>query len=261
MTLLIISISIALLITIGLPIAAGIWTNRKLGLPWRIISYGVLGFLIVQALVALILSGFLSLVQNGTISLGEQALNTIQIWLSILLGVILGILMRWAGMKFIKESLDTPAAAFGIGVGYGGIESIMLVGLPLLSTFMTMLGNRNIDPQTTQLDPLVVEQIKTLWQVSHWVPLAGSLERIAAFVMHITVTFLILQVFRREKTLWILVAVGLELLMTGLVVGLSEAGLTYWWVVLVSVVFMIGNLYILYRLGAGDLNHYQRQAE
>ncbi len=254
MVLLIIAITISLLITIVLPIAAGFWLNRKLSVPWRVITYGALGYFIVQALITFAFSGFNSLVQNETIALSGDSLNTAQIYLSVFLGALLGVLVRWLGMRFVNEDLDNLEAAYGIGVGYGGAESIMLVGLPLLVTFITMLANMNIDPQTTNLDPAVIQQIEELWQVSATIPLVGSLERIAAFVMHITVTILILQVFINEHKIWLLAAFGLELLANGLIVGLAEVGLEYGWVILIALTLMIGNLILLYHLRAFEFD-------
>ena len=254
MFLLIVSIVIALLITIGLPIAASIWLNKKLGVPWHVISYGALAYFIAQALVTLLIQGGSVLVQNAGWGLSDTAIITGQIILSVILAALLGSLARWAAIKFLKEDLENLESGYGLGVGYGGVESIMLVGLPLLTTFIAMLSNMNIDPQTTSLDPAVIEQIEALWQVSPFIPLAGALERFSAFVMHITVTILVLQVFKRKRFYWLWAAIGLELLVNGLVVGLSEAGVMVGWVVLVSVFLMVGNFYILYRLNAFDID-------
>lgn len=254
MVLLIITITLSLLITIALPIAAGFWLNKKFRIPWRVISYGALGYFIAQALITLAFSGFNTLVQNETIVLSDTRFNTTQILLSVFLGALLGVLVRWLGMKYLNEDLDNLEAAYGIGVGYGGAESIMLVGLPLLTTFITMLGNINIDPQTSNLDPAVIQQIEELWQVPATIPLVGSLERIASFVMHITVTILILQVFKRENKLWLLAAFGLELAVNGIIVGLAEIGLDYGWVVLIAMLLMVGNLYLLFRLQAFEFD-------
>jgi len=206
----------------------------------------------LQALLTLIMSGFSYLVQNRMLNLSDQALFLTQIGLRIFLGGILGVILRWAGMKYLKGNLDRLEAAYSIGVGFGGMESLLLVGLPLLTTFVTMLININVDPQTSALDPAVIIQIQDLWQVSFLVPLVGSLERIAAMVMHITVTVLIFQVFKRQKTWWIAAAIGLEVLVNGLIAGLSEAGLRYAWLILIALMLMVGNIFILYRLHAFD---------
>lgn len=254
MVLLIISISISLLITMVLPLAAGIWLNKRLRVPWRVITYGALAYFIVQALITLIFNGFNTLVENGTITLSENAFKITQISISVFFGSLLGVLVRWLGMKYIKEDLDHLEAAFGLGLGYGGAESIMLVGIPLLTTFITMLGNMNIDPLTSALDPAVIQQIEELWQVPAYIPLIGSLERIAAFVMHITVTILILQAFTKKKATWLIAAFGLEVLVNGLIVALAEAGVPFGWVILVAMILMVGNLYILFRLRAFEFD-------
>jgi uncharacterized membrane protein YhfC len=92
-----------------------------------------------------------------------------------------------------------------------------------------------------------------LWQIQPFVPLAGSLERIAALVMHISVTVLVLQAFTRKNTTWLAAAFGLELLVNGMILGLAEAGLAYGWVILIAVILMAANLYLLYRLDAFDV--------
>ena len=251
MILLIITIVIALLISIVLPVAAGFWVNRKFDVSFRVILYGSLAYLLVQALLVILFKLFFtSLVENGTWVFSDNESIVIQIGLSVFLEAFFGVLIRWIGMKFLHEKLDTLEAAYGIGVGYGGVESILMVGLPLLSTFITMLNNMAIDPGTTNLDPSSIIQIEELWQVSALIPLAGSLERIAAFVMHLTVTILILQSFSRKNLFWLAGAFGLELVEYGLIIGLAEIGLQQGWLVLISFLMMLGNLYILYRLDA-----------
>ena len=47
---------------------------------------------------------------------------------------------------------------------------------------------------------------------------------------------------------------GLEIFITGLTVGLSEIGLQVGWVILVGEALRFGNLYLLYKLRAFDLD-------
>ncbi len=254
MILLSIAIVIALLVTIVLPIVFGLFLNTRLKVAWRVLSYGALAYFVVQALSSLLYTGIGSI--GVTVSLGgsEMTLSAAQIALSVALGALLGVLVRWGAMKYIKEDLQNLEAAYGIGVGYGTAESVMLVGLPLLATFVAMLQNINIDPLTTTLEPEFVAQIEELWQVSSHIPLLGALERVAAFVMHLAVTILILQVFKRKNAKWLAAAFGLELLVNGLIVGMAEAGVQYGWIILVSLVLMAGNLYLLYRLHAFEFD-------
>jgi len=253
MLLLSIAIVIAILVTVGLPIGAGYWLDKKKGVSWRVVSYGALAYFIMQTATTLVFTGFSYLVENDILLLQDPALRITQVTLSILLGAVLGVLIRWLGMKHIKEDLQSLGAAWGLGLGYGGIENVMLVGLPLISTFWAMITNLNIDPATTSLSPEMVAQLEELWQVPFYIPLAGAVERFAALVMQLTVTVLILQVFKRDNKWFLAAAMGVELLVNGLVVGLSEAGLAYGWSILVAVILMAGNIYLLKKLDAFDL--------
>lgn len=253
------AIIFALLVTIGLPVGVGFWLNRKYHVPWRMVTYGVLGYLLMQSVTALILSGVNGLMANGALVLSEEGLTAIQLVLSIVLAAILDVLVRWAIMKYFPEKLDTREAAFGIGVGYGGAESVMIVGLQLLITFITMLSNLNYQSTSSGLDVDMVTQLDALWAVSPVIPLAGSLERLAALVMHLTVTILILQFFLHKKKSYLLIAVGLELVVNGIVVGLAQSGLAYGWAVLASIILMGGNLYLLYRIKAFSLSEYHSE--
>lgn len=250
MVLLSIAIIVALLITIGLPIAIAIWFKKKLHLPWRIFSYGALAYFLAQAIISILITGFTGLVGAGTLSFSEQTLYVLQIVMSYLLAAVMGVIIRWLGMKYLNENLQTLKAAWGIGIGFGGIESIMLVGVPLLATFIPMIRNVNIDPQTTTLTPEVIAQIEELWKVSPIVPLAGSMERVAAFVMHVAVTFLTFQVFKRNKNIWLAAAMGLQILINGVILGLAETGLPYGWLTAISLLFMGVNFLILSKLEA-----------
>lgn len=245
------SIVVTLIIVIGLPILASFWLNKKFGVSWQMITYGVLGYFIVQVLVSIIYSGLVGVVPNWRTPGAEQTFLLSQILTNVFLGALLGVVLRWLGMKYLK--LNTLSSAWAVGIGYGGAESIMLVGLPLITTFITMLSNINIDPQTTTLDPAVIEQIQELWQLEFYVPLATALERVTAFIMHITVTILIYQVIKGKKLFWLGAALLLEFSINGLIVGLAEAGVHYGWVVLAGVVMMAGNLYLLYQLNAFDI--------
>jgi uncharacterized membrane protein YhfC len=253
MLLLSLAIFIAILVTVGLPIGAGFWLSKKYGVTWRILSYGALAYLLMRVGTTVLFSGFGSLVESGTIALADPALTIVQVVLSVVLGALLGVAIRWAGMKFIKENLTNLEAAFGIGVGYGGMGSIMLSGIPLIATFVTMISNLNLDPANTSLSPEVISGLEELWQTPFYLPLAVTVEQLVVLVMHLTVTILILQVFLRKNNWYLVAAFGDELLINGLVVELSTAGLAYGWVILIAVVLMAGNIYLLQKLNAFDL--------
>jgi uncharacterized membrane protein YhfC len=236
-----ITIVIALLVSIVLPIALGFWLNKKFKLDWRIIFYGAFAYFATQMVNTLLFSGLEALVRNEVLQFSEDSYYLLQVGMTIALSAIVGVLVRWAMMRYMKEKLDTLRSAIGIGLGYGGAESIMIMGLPLLFTFISMIQNAG------------TELAAEAWALSPFIPLAISVERIAAMILQIAVTLLILQVFLQMRWTWLLAAMGLELLVNGLMIGLSEAGLEPGWVILIGTVFMVGNIFLLYRIGAFNL--------
>ncbi len=83
-----------------------------------------------------------------------------------------------------------------------------------------------------------------------FVPLAGA-RSVLLLVMHTCCdAILIYQIFKRKNKIWLAAAIGLELLVTGVIIGFAEAGLSYGWVTAVSILFMGVNLLILYKLDA-----------
>jgi uncharacterized membrane protein YhfC len=251
MVLLSFSIVFALLVTIGLPVLAGFWLNKRLKVTWQTIVLGALGYFIVQALLTLLYTAFIALMQTEGTQVLNESNELIQLAVSVLLAALLGVILRWVGMKFSKLPLTSLEASFGIGLGFGSAESISRVGLPLLMTFITML--RYINPQTSALDPDIIAQLEALWQVSPWVPAAGSVERILALVLHNAITVLVLQTFIRKNGLWLAAAIGLEVLINGIILSLSLAEMAYGWVILIALVLLAGILALLNHLQAFNL--------
>jgi hypothetical protein len=74
--------------------------------------------------------------------------------------------------------------------------------------------------------------------------------------MHLAVTFLVLQVFLRGKPWFLALAMVDELIVNGLVVSLSEAGVANGWLALISIVLGAANFYLLFQLKAFDLQRW-----
>jgi len=252
MVLLSLAIIVALFVTIIIPIGTGFWLNKKWKVAWRVIAYGALAYFIVQILLSFLFSGFVSLIEKHSVNFTDQSLKAIQLMLSVMLGAVLGVLVRWAGMKYIKEDLVNLKAAVGIGLGYGGIESLIGIGIPLVFTFITMLNNVDLEPTGASSTSDIGSQFVSLWQVQPFIPLIGSLERLAAMVMHVAVTILVLQSITRNKKVWLAAAFVLELLVNGLILGLAEVGLAYGWMALVTLVLIAGSVYLIKRLFVFD---------
>ncbi len=117
MVLLSIAIVVALLITIGLPIGVAVWFNKKHHVPWRYFSYGALAYFLAQAIVITI-DWLFALGWKWHFALTEQTLYVLH-QISVLLTVVIGVLFRWLGMKYINEDLRTLRAAYALGLDLG----------------------------------------------------------------------------------------------------------------------------------------------
>ncbi len=93
-----------------------------------------------------------------------------------------GVLIKMGGDVFLKKNLTTLICLCD-WLGYGGAETLMIMGLPLLTTLIGMIQNIG--------DELVAEALK----LSPPIPLGISVERLTFLVPHcLTVTMLIFQV-------------------------------------------------------------------
>ena len=90
MVLLSFSIVFALLVTIGLPVVAGFWLNKRLKVAWQTIVLGALGYFIVQALLTLLYTAFIALMQTEGTQVLNESNELIQLAVSVLLAALLG---------------------------------------------------------------------------------------------------------------------------------------------------------------------------
>ena len=139
---------------------------------------------------------------------------------------------RYLGLRyFIKD--DSYEKGLTYGAGHGGIESILLVGLNVLSVGVTLIRSPEALPPA-QLDSLLATPF--------YLPLVGVYERIIAMAVQIGFSVMVLVSIRRKDVKYLLAAIGLhafldflavyvagynilysELLITGFAVGLG-----YW---------------------------------
>jgi uncharacterized membrane protein YhfC len=139
---------------------------------------------------------------------------------------------RYLGLRYLIKD-DSFEKGLTYGAGHGGIESILLVGLNVLSVGVTLLRSPEALPQA-QLDSLLAAPF--------YLPLVGVYERIMAMGVQIGFSIMVLVSIRRKDVKYLLTAIGLHVLMDFLavyVVGYSilysellitgfAVGLGYW---------------------------------
>ena len=97
-----------------------------------------------------------------------------------------------------------------MGAGHGGIESILLGVLGLL-TYFQLVALQGADlASVIPADQLTVVQqrVELYWSIAWPVSLLGSIERVFALLTHLALSVIMLQVFIRKQIRWLWIAIG-----------------------------------------------------
>lgn len=144
------------------------------------------------------------------------------IWLYGLYGGLAAGLFEEAGRyiamsRFMKRRLDLPNALM-YGVGHGGIEAILIVGLTSVSNLLTsvLINNGGIETSLNLLDEATraatVTQLSALWTVPAYQFFLGGVERILAIILQISLSVIVYFAVKNGKKGYWLLAVGLHAL-------------------------------------------------
>jgi len=136
-----------------------------------------------------------------------------------------------------------------LGVGHGSFESIIL-GLLVLYTFIQMVAVKNIDISTLippdQLSQ-TISSITSYWATPWYDALLGGVERILTLPIQIALSVLVLQVFIREKSRWIWIAILFHMIVDATVVlimaftnvYITELAVAFFSAISIWIIFML----------------------
>jgi uncharacterized membrane protein YhfC len=215
----------ALLFDILYPLALGLFARRRLSVSWRYFGYGALIFVLFQ------------LISRVPITLAIQALIASQLqasrvallaWIAIsaLTAGIFEELGRYVGYRWLmKREQKTWAKGVMYGLGHGGIESMLLIAGLVAVTLIQVLALARTDLSTLPLTPeqraLAAQQLAAIAAQPGWAPLLGAWERLWTLPLHVALSLIVLQVFRRGSLRWLWLAILVHAL-----VDLVAAGIT-----------------------------------
>jgi len=138
---------------------------------------------------------------------------------------------RYIGLKYLikKENYEEGIT---YGAGHGGIESILLVGINVLTMGFILLMNPESLPQM---------QLFSITSMPWYLPLVGAYERVISMVIHISLSVMVLESIRTRNLKYYLLAVVIhtaidylstsastysilyaELVLTGFAIGLTQ---------------------------------------
>lgn len=150
----------------------------------------------VFVLFALVLEQILHLIVIGAVGQDKLVSN---IWLYGLYGAAAAAVFeetgRFVAFKFFMKNRRDRENAFMYGIGHGGIEAIIIVGITSINNIVNsiMINNGGIVPVLSLLPEEIKEQtfaqISQLWTLPSYSFYMGGIERISAIALHIGMTF------------------------------------------------------------------------
>ncbi len=192
------------------PLILGFIAWKRLHVGWRYFGFGALVFFVFQVITRVPLVSVLGQVVAPQLRASRLFLFG-WIFALALTAALFEEIGRYAGYRLLmRREEKTWNKAVMYGLGHGGLESILLVGLLGLLTLVNVLilSSSGLDmipaPQRAQ----VQQQLAAIAAQPAWQPLLGAWERLWTLPLHVALSVIVLQVFRRGKLAWLWLAIA-----------------------------------------------------
>ena len=191
------------------PFILAIIARIRLNVPWRYFWYGTLVFLVFQ-LVTRVPAVF---ALNNVFASQLKASGVFRFVWYLTLAFTAGLFEevgRYIGYRvFMRREEKTWSKAVMYGIGHGGIESIVLIGaLGLLSLVnIIVTSSLNLNELTPSQNATVIQQFAALNAQPECLPFLSAWERLWTLPIHIALSVIVLQVFRRNNIAWLWLAI------------------------------------------------------
>lgn len=193
-------------VAILLPVALTIFWRRRSAAPWRALWAGVLVFFVSQVVLRIPWQAPLAVYLSKKTG-GSGALWTGFLLFSCLTAGLFEETGRFMAYRTLLKNERNPRAAVFYGIGHGGLESILLVGLSLVGVLIAAhLAAAGAIPPGPGLDALR----KQLVDLTPVAALAAGFERVSAIGLHIALSLVVLQVFTRSGLRWLWISIALH---------------------------------------------------
>jgi uncharacterized membrane protein YhfC len=184
------SLFIAGLLEIFVPVLLSLWLVSKISAKWGVFFIGA-AMWFIAFLVRTPINSSASLWVYNNFS------GALYIYLSIAVpSLTAGVFeegARWFAFRFLAKDHRLENGLM-YGVGHGGIESILLVGISVLSTAITAY----FYPLT-----FTAAQLDAIAATPAWLAFVGLWERLAAISFHIGMSVLVLESFRQKQPFYV----------------------------------------------------------
>ena len=225
----IIGMLFSLIVSIGLPIALGVVVYKK--------THARLSSCFIGAGIFVVFALILEQILHAIVMAVNPTLQSRTILFGLYAAMAAGLFEetgRFVAMKFfMKKSLDKGDALM-YGVGHGGVEAILLVGLTYVNNLIVsiMINTGSIQLTMSQMEPALQEttyqQLQALWQSPAYVFYMAGVERISAIVLQICLSVLVYKCVKTGQKKFIAGAFLLHFIVDFVTVVTAGFGLPIW---------------------------------
>ena len=199
---------ISIVLAIFLPVIFGTWLRRCFRVTWLLFAVGTVTFIGSQV-VHIPLNNLLA--DWGILS-AEKMSGSSLVLTSLILGLTAGLceeLARTAGYAIMKKYRRVKHGLM-LGLGHGGVEAMILVGIMAAGSVAQLFALRGQDLSsmgfTSEQLAYVQLQLATLDKPG-WIALLPLLERLIAMSLHISLSLMVLRAFQTRKAVWVVAAI------------------------------------------------------
>jgi ABC-2 type transport system permease protein len=208
--------TLSVLLMILAPLILAVLLRRRFQVPWLLFGIGTLTFIGSQVVHLPLNSLLMRLHILPKTGISDPAISLIQS--SLVLGFTAGLCEETAraiGYQLLKKYRKIEDGLM-LGLGHGGIESMIFGGVltsATVSAFIPMIG---MDLTRLNLTPEQLNFLNAQLQALTALPLLSALgpliERLLALMIHLVLSILVLQAFRRRNFFYYIAAIGYHML-------------------------------------------------
>ncbi len=228
---------ISLILSVGFPVALTIYMYKKYRISIKAVLIGALMFFIFQGVIRL---PILSAIQLTTWYRGFALLNPIVLmFIMALTAALFETAGRYIGMKFILKDVLEWKNGIAYGIGHGGIEAILLVGISSIANiiYSAAINMGSVKPEGS---------LSALLTLSPDMFLASGVERFFVIIFHIALSLILLYGIMYNKKLYILYCIGLHTLADFMIPLISMSVRNMW--ITESLIALVGILSFVFIL-------------
>lgn len=204
--------SITAFFAILYPVVLAIIAHCRLHVSWKYFGFGALIFFLFQLISRVPLVTVLGIVFQKQIQASSVLLFGWLGFLAITAGLAEEV-GRYVGYRWLMGKEEkTWNKAVMYGIGHGGLESMLLIGGQVLLTIVNLLvlTSLNVNTLPAAQHAQVMQQVAAINAQPAWTALLGGWERLWTLPVHIALSVVVLQVFRRGNLGWLWLAVLLH---------------------------------------------------